>query len=73
MDDILETGLRTCTKPMSNINVPIGLPKLECFLNELEDELISRVEDCFYNNKLLGNFDDEENSVRSKSIMKSQN
>ena len=73
MNNNLETGLGTCAKPTLKANVPIGSPELESFLNELEEKMNSRIEDYFYNEKLLENFHDEENSIRSKSTMKSKN
>ena len=47
-------GLGTNAKPTAKANAPIGSVELESFLNNLEEELISRVEDFYHNEKIIG-------------------
>ena len=62
------SGLGTGAKPTGKADAPIGSPDLEAFLNELEEELIARVEDFFYNEKLLERFKDENEESKASEV-----
>ena len=63
----------TNAKPTAKANAPIGSVELEFFLNNLEEELISRVEDFYHNEKLLEVFDDFNEAGNEETQLQNRN